>query len=120
MFAAAQRRLRELDPGVSRETLGGWKPWSRFCSAGRKPLIWLAGRPGRRFDPLSWIPHLALIPKDARIWRFGSGAGFPAGLGRLRPELDVTLIEADARKSAYLGEAARKMACRTAQWSSAG
>jgi 16S rRNA (guanine527-N7)-methyltransferase len=40
----------------------------------------------------------------------GSGAGFPGlVLAVLRPELDVTLIESDARKSAYLGEAARKM-----------
>ncbi len=27
----------------------------------------------------------------------------------MRPELDVTLIESDARKGAYLGEAARRM-----------
>ena len=40
----------------------------------------------------------------------GSGGGFPGlVLAALQPELDVTLIEADARKAAYLGEAARRM-----------
>jgi 16S rRNA (guanine527-N7)-methyltransferase len=39
-------------------------------------------------------------------------AAFPAGLAALRPDLDVTLIEADARKGAFLGEAARRMALK--------
>src|SRR4030095_15059637 len=52
-----------------------------------------------------------LIPADAKaLVDLGSGAGFPGlVLAALRPELDITLIEADARKSAYLGEAARRM-----------
>jgi 16S rRNA (guanine527-N7)-methyltransferase len=65
-----------------------------------------------------WTRHLldsaqltALIPHSARsLVDMGSGAGFPGlVLAALRPELDVTLIEADARKAAFLGEAARRM-----------
>ncbi len=52
-----------------------------------------------------------LVPAWAKsLVDLGSGGGFPGlVLAALRPELDVTLIESDARKSAYLGEAARKM-----------
>ncbi|UYN94901.1 MAG: 16S rRNA (guanine(527)-N(7))-methyltransferase RsmG [Enhydrobacter sp.] len=51
------------------------------------------------------------IPSDARsLVDLGSGAGFPGlVLAAIRPDLDVTLIESDARKAAYLGEAARRM-----------
>ncbi len=65
-----------------------------------------------------WTRHIldsaqlvAQIPNDAKILAdLGSGGGFPGlVLAALRPELDVTLIEADARKSAYLAEAARRM-----------
>ncbi len=65
-----------------------------------------------------WTRHVVdsaqaahLIPADARsLVDLGSGAGFPGlVLAALRPDLDVTLIESDARKAAYLGEAARRM-----------
>lgn len=66
-----------------------------------------------------WIRHVldsaqlvTLLPKGARsLTDLGSGGGFPGlVLAALRPDLDVTLIEADARKAAYLAEAARRMA----------
>jgi len=43
----------------------------------------------------------------------GSGGGFPGlVLAALRPDLDVTLIESDARKCAFLGDAGRRMGLR--------
>jgi 16S rRNA (guanine527-N7)-methyltransferase len=65
-----------------------------------------------------WIRHVLdsaqlnpLIPADAQtLTDLGSGGGFPGlVLAALRPELDVVLIESDARKAAFLGEAARRM-----------
>ena len=114
MSAAAQHRLRELDPSVSRETLGRLEimvevllHWQRAINlVGRATLDDVWGR--HILDSAQVAP---LIPKDAKtLADLGSGAGFPGlVLAALRPELDVTLIESDARKSAYLGEAARKM-----------
>lgn len=52
-------------------------------------------------------------PQDARRWLdLGSGAGFPglviAALSKqLRPDLTITLVESDKRKSVFLAEAAR-------------
>jgi 16S rRNA (guanine527-N7)-methyltransferase len=65
-----------------------------------------------------WTRHIldsaqlqVLIPKSAqKLADLGTGAGFPGlVVAALRPELNVTLIEADARKAAYLGEAGRRM-----------
>jgi 16S rRNA (guanine527-N7)-methyltransferase len=52
-----------------------------------------------------------LIPLGAKtLADLGSGAGFPGlVVAALRPDLEVTLIESDARKAAFLGEAARHM-----------
>jgi 16S rRNA (guanine527-N7)-methyltransferase len=52
-----------------------------------------------------------LIPVAARtLVDLGSGAGFPGlVLGALRPGLDVHLVESNARKCAFLREAAREM-----------
>src|SRR5258707_13935536 len=52
-----------------------------------------------------------LIPAEAKtLVDLGSGAGFPGlVVAALRPDLEVTLIESDARKAAFLGEAARRM-----------
>jgi 16S rRNA (guanine527-N7)-methyltransferase len=51
------------------------------------------------------------ISEDAKtLADLGSGAGFPGlVVAALRPDLEVTLIESDARKAAFLGEAARRM-----------
>jgi 16S rRNA (guanine527-N7)-methyltransferase len=114
MSAAAQRRLRELDPGVSHETLARLETMVETLLRWQKAIN-LVGR--ATLDDI-WTRHILdsaqlapLIPAAAKsLVDLGSGGGFPGlVLAVLRPELDVTLIESDARKSAYLGEAARKM-----------
>lgn len=52
-----------------------------------------------------------LIPAEAKtLADLGSGGGFPGlVIAAMRPDLEVTLIESDARKAAFLGEAGRKM-----------
>jgi 16S rRNA (guanine527-N7)-methyltransferase len=52
-----------------------------------------------------------LIPQGAKtLTDLGSGAGFPGlVMAVLCPDLEVTLIESDARKAAFLGEAGRRM-----------
>lgn len=53
----------------------------------------------------TWVPAHVRTAAD-----LGSGAGFPGlVLGALRPELELILVEADARKAAFLAEAARHM-----------
>ena len=42
----------------------------------------------------------------------GSGAGFPGLVLAAMTDLDVHLVESDARKCAFLREAAREMGCR--------
>ena len=68
-----------------------------------------------------WVRHVLdsaqvvpLIPSDARaLADLGSGGGFPGlVIAALRPDLQVTLIESDARKSAFLGEAGRRMSLK--------
>jgi len=65
-----------------------------------------------------WFRHLLdsaqlvpLLPRHVRsLTDLGSGGGFPGlVLAALRPDLDITLIDSDARKGAYLAEAARRM-----------
>jgi 16S rRNA (guanine527-N7)-methyltransferase len=65
-----------------------------------------------------WSRHIldsaqlaAYLPPPARtLVDLGSGGGFPGlVLAALRPELQVSLIEADARKAAFLLEATRQM-----------
>ena len=52
-----------------------------------------------------------LIPPEAKtLADLGSGGGFPGlVIAAMRPDLEITLIESDARKAAFLGEASRKM-----------
>lgn len=57
---------------------------------------------------------LPLIPETAEtLVDLGSGGGFPGlVIAALAPHLQVTLVEADARKAAFLGEASRRMGLR--------
>ncbi|MEO8276512.1 MAG: RsmG family class I SAM-dependent methyltransferase [Thermoanaerobaculia bacterium] len=62
---------------------------------------------------LPWLPAPASSP--ARLVDLGSGAGFPGWiLAAVRPDLDVTLVEARERKWAFLATAARRarLSCR--------
>lgn len=109
------RRLPGLD--VSRETitclglyeslLHKWNPAINLVSRGTLADSW-----ARHFVDSAQL--LSVAPADAKTWLdLGSGGGFPglvvAILAKeLRPNLAVTLVESDARKAAFLAEAARQ------------
>ena len=72
--------------------------------------------------PNIWHRHLAdsaqlwaLAPKGAKSWMdIGSGAGFPglviaAIAAEKAPDLEITMVESDRRKSVFLQSAAREM-----------
>jgi len=109
--------MRELRVTVSRETrdqleayvhtLGRWQKAINLVGKGTLEEIWVR----HMLDSAQLLP---LIPKAAgRLVDLGSGGGFPGlVLAALRPELDVVLIESDARKGAFLAEAGRRMALK--------
>jgi 16S rRNA (guanine527-N7)-methyltransferase len=113
------RKMQELGVDVSRETQGRLE--TLVATLGRwQKAINLVGR--TTLDDI-WTRHIldsaqiaSLIPQGAAtLADLGSGAGFPGlVVAALRPDLDVTLIEVDARKSAFLGEAARHMGLKKA------
>src|SRR5437763_5121312 len=114
MRSSVEAVLRKPDPGVSRETFGRLETMVEPLLRWQKAIN-LVGR--ATLDDV-WVRHvldsaqlMPLIPATAKsLADLGSGGGFPGlVLAALRPELGVTLIEADARKAAYLGEAARRM-----------
>jgi 16S rRNA (guanine527-N7)-methyltransferase len=106
--------MRELRLDVSRETrdqlealvltLGRWQKAINLVGKGTLAEIWTR----HVLDSAQLLP---LIPKEARtLVDLGSGGGFPGlVIAALRPSLEVTLIESDARKGAFLGEAGRRM-----------
>jgi 16S rRNA (guanine527-N7)-methyltransferase len=106
--------MRDLRVDVSRETrdqlealvytLGRWQKAINLVGKTTLEDVWTR----HILDSAQLLP---LIPKGARtLVDLGSGGGFPGlVLTALRPDLDVTLIEADARKCAFLGEAGRRM-----------
>jgi 16S rRNA (guanine527-N7)-methyltransferase len=108
------RKMQELGVDVSRETqdrleamvatLGRWQKAINLVGRGTLDDIWTR-------HVLDSAQLSGLIPQAARtLADLGSGAGFPGlVVAALRPDLDVTLIEVDARKAAFLGEAARRM-----------
>jgi 16S rRNA (guanine527-N7)-methyltransferase len=112
--AAARRRLGELVPDVSRETWGRlevlvellakWQKAINLIGKGTLGDVWTR----HVLDSAQLVP---LIPEGAgSLADLGSGAGFPGlVVSALRPELAVILIESDARKAAFLGEASRAM-----------
>lgn len=58
-------------------------------------------------DALSLVPALARFPAGARILDLGSGGGVPGiVLALARPDLSFTLLEATAKKAAFLTEVA--------------
>jgi 16S rRNA (guanine527-N7)-methyltransferase len=109
--------MRELRVDVSRETrdqlealvhtLGRWQKAINLVGKGTLEDIWVR----HVLDSAQLFP---LIPKQAKtLVDLGSGGGFPGlVLAALRPDLQVTLIESDARKGAFLGEAGRRMSLK--------
>src|SRR3954468_20272409 len=110
--------LQDLRVDVSRETrdqleamvhtLGRWQKAINLVGKATLEDIWVR----HVLDSAQLVP---LIPRGAQsLVDLGSGGGFPGlVLAAMRPELEVTLIESDARKGAFLGEAARRMSLKT-------
>jgi 16S rRNA (guanine527-N7)-methyltransferase len=114
MSDAARRKLATLLPDVSRETWGQLEAYVEILLKWQKAInligpatvddIWSR----HILDSAQLLPHLPTTAK--KIADLGTGAGFPGlVLAALRPHLDVVLIESDARKAAFLGEAGRRM-----------
>lgn len=60
-------------------------------------------------DSVQLVPFLQEIKVGAQVLDLGSGAGFPgAVLSILRPDLNVTLVESDERKTLFLRQVARE------------
>lgn len=53
-----------------------------------------------------------LIPRGARVIDLGSGGGFPGLIVGIASDAEMTLIESDQRKAAFLREAARACGVR--------
>ena len=108
------REMRHIGVDVSRETrdqleglvntLVRWQKAINLVGNATMDSIWIR----HVLDSAQLLP---LVPRKAqRLVDLGSGGGFPGlVIAALRPELDVTLIESDARKGAFLAEAARRM-----------
>ena len=100
-------------PGVSRETLPRLEAFATLLERWSAKINLVA--PSTLGDV--WTRHIldsaqliGLARKGAKTWcDIGSGAGFPGLIVAIcRPELDVTLIEADQRKAAFLRAAIRE------------
>ena len=100
--------MRELGLDVSRETVDRLEALVNTLERWQKAIN-LVGK--TTMDDI-WPRHVldsaqlkALIPEGAKtLADLGSGGGFPGlVLAALRPDLDVTLIESDARKARLPG-----------------
>lgn len=100
---ATIERLRALVASVEK-----WNPAVNLVSRGTLPQAWTR-------HVLDSLQLLDLAPPEARLWAdLGSGGGFPglvvaAAAVESRPDLRVTLIEADQRKATFLREASRTL-----------
>ena len=99
---------------VSRETLGRLEILVETLERWQKAINLV----GRNTLDGAWKRHVLdsaqvvpLIPAEAKsLADLGSGGGFPGlVIAAMRPDLQITMIESDARKAAFLGEAGRKM-----------
>lgn len=112
--AAFVRDMARLGIDVSRETtdrlqvlvdtLGRWQKSINLVGRATLDDVWTR----HVLDSAQLLP---LIPGEAEtLVDLGSGGGFPGlVIAALAPRLHVTLVEADARKAAFLGEASRRM-----------
>ena len=106
--------MRDLRVDVSRETRDQLETLVNTLARWQKAINLV----GKATLEEIWVRHILdsaqlapLVPHEAkRLVDLGSGGGFPGlVVAALRPNLEVTLIEADARKGAFLGEAGRRM-----------
>jgi 16S rRNA (guanine527-N7)-methyltransferase len=106
--------MRALGVDVSRETTEQLEALVSTLARWQKAINLI----GRTTIEDVWARHILdsaqlvpLVPPRSRtLVDLGSGGGFPGlVVAALRPDLDVTLIEVDARKAAFLGEAGRRM-----------
>jgi len=102
---------------VSRETLDRLSSYLALLERWQKRINLVGGRTLE--DP--WRRHildsaqLAGLVEGPTVVDLGSGAGLPGLiLAMLRPELSVHLVESDARKCAFLREAARETQTKVA------
>jgi 16S rRNA (guanine527-N7)-methyltransferase len=113
------REMRDLGVDVSRETLEQLEALVATLVRWQKAINLV----GRATIEDVWTRHVLdsaqlvpFIPAEAKsLADLGSGGGFPGlVLAALRPDLTITLIEVDARKAAFLGEAGRRMGLKKA------
>jgi 16S rRNA (guanine527-N7)-methyltransferase len=106
--------MQRLGVDVSRETEERLEALVQTLERWQKAINLVGGATLRDI----WSRHILdsaqivpLFPGKARsLTDLGSGGGFPGlVVAALRSDLDITLIDSDARKGAYLGEAARRM-----------
>lgn len=111
------RQMRDLGVDVSRETVERLDTLVATLERWQKAINLV----GRATLEDVWVRHVLdsaqlapLIPPDTRsLVDLGSGGGFPGlVVAALCPDLQVTLIESDARKAAFLGEAGRRMSLK--------
>jgi 16S rRNA (guanine527-N7)-methyltransferase len=109
------REMRHIGVDVSRETQDQLEVFVNTLVRWQKAINLV----GNATLESIWVRHILdsaqlkiLIPEGVKtLTDLGSGAGFPGLVAAaMLPDLEVTLIESDARKAAFLGEAARRMA----------
>lgn len=109
--------------GVSRETVAKFESYAALLKQWQKAVQLVAPSTLAAIWPRHFADSaqlLAFAPPGTRKWAdLGSGAGFPGLVialmardpGSHSPDLQVTLVESDSRKAAFLREAARQAGC---------
>ena len=106
--------MHRLGVDVSRETTTQLEAFVELLGRWQKAINLI----GRTTVEDVWVRHIldsaqllpAISGQVKSLTDLGSGGGFPGlVVASLRPDLDVTMIESDARKAAFLGEAGRRM-----------
>ncbi|MFO1079845.1 MAG: 16S rRNA (guanine(527)-N(7))-methyltransferase RsmG [Reyranellaceae bacterium] len=111
---AFRKAAAALGVGVSRETLERLAVYVALLVRWQKRINLIGGSTVAEI----WNRHVLdsaqlaplLPPGPCLLTDLGSGAGFPGlVIAALRPDITVRLVEADARKAAFLMQAAREM-----------
>ena len=108
-FAAA---MAGLSGDVSRETLDRLERYAELLAKWQRSINLVAASTLADVWRRHFLDSAQLLPfipdETPSLADLGTGAGFPGlVIACLRPELAVRLVEADARKAAFLGEVAR-------------